>query len=176
MMAGARAREVLPSPSGPTGWVPTMTHTRSKNGLAKIGSGQNWPNQDGQNGICQSRSLPFERLQSGQVASPRFPWVRIGGPLTAARTQESCSVLREPTFNFESCRQDLEAVKKLGGFLMYSYQEDASCDGGRDVDLGPVRCALRRRLQLGRLCGSKVRATEAVSGRRGFLVRRDGQA
>ena len=59
---------------------------------------------------------------------------------------------------------------------MYSCQEDASCDGGRDVDLGPVRCALRRRLQFGRLCGSKVQAIESVSGRRGFIVRRDGQA
>ena len=42
-----------------------MTHTRSRNGLAqnglaKIGFGQKpkWPNQDGQNWIGQSRSLP----------------------------------------------------------------------------------------------------------------------
>ena len=58
---------------GPTVWAPTLTHTRSRNGLAKIGlakvglakigfsqnwPGQNWSNQDGQNWIGQSRSLP----------------------------------------------------------------------------------------------------------------------
>ena len=52
-----------PSPVWPTFQSPTMTHTRSNNGLAKIGLakkgfGPNWPNQDGQNGIGQSRSLP----------------------------------------------------------------------------------------------------------------------
>ena len=37
----------------------------TKNGLAKFGLAQNWPNQDAQNGIGQSRSLPFilERSQ-----------------------------------------------------------------------------------------------------------------
>ena len=61
----------------PTFQSPTMTHTRSNNGLTQIGFGQNWPgqnhdgqkrigpnwsNQDGQKGIGQSRSLPADLL------------------------------------------------------------------------------------------------------------------
>ena len=67
-------------------WAPpfgAMTHTRSRNGLAKIGFGQNWlgqnhdgqkwigqnwSNQDGQNGIGRSRSLPWHMQGRGKMS------------------------------------------------------------------------------------------------------------
>ena len=53
---------IFPGLVSPLG--PTMTHTRSKNRLAKW-IGPNWSNQDGQNGIGQSRSLPSPGVSPG---------------------------------------------------------------------------------------------------------------
>ena len=98
-----------PTLRGPTLRGPTlgaMTHTRSRNwlaqiglaqiGLATIGFGQNWPgqnqdgqkwigqnwsNQDDQNGIGQSRSLPFSQ---GPSIFSKWPWFRPTGTASKA--------------------------------------------------------------------------------------------
>ena len=59
-LRGPTFRGPIFSGFGPHPFGPTMTHTHQiQIGQAKICLGQNWPNQDGQNGIGQSRSVPL---------------------------------------------------------------------------------------------------------------------
>ena len=73
----------------------------------------------------RTRLSGLQSLDSSRMARSRSNGYRVArlhhrgfqgclseDPLAAAQTQVLCSVLREPTFNFESCTQELEAVKK----------------------------------------------------------------
>ena len=51
-------QSIFGQPIWPAEKIGRAKTTMAKNGLANIGFGQHWSNQDGQNGIGQSRSLP----------------------------------------------------------------------------------------------------------------------
>ena len=98
---------------GPTLWGPTMTHTRSKNGLAKIGFGPNWPHQDGQNGIGQSRPLPSDTAVIGP---------RTGSPSTDRKSEhEMRSNAPMPSIDRTVARSS-KSVKVWSACAMHSSQ------------------------------------------------------